>query len=364
MTVTFVTAFYNVGTYRKPIEYIQLFKLLPLHVMKNIILFTNKDSAKYLCTLTNQVRIEYIELDEMKVIPDNIKGIVHRYTVPYMKIIHNKVEFLKKAVETNPFNTTHFCWIDFGICHASRPTDKEMEDVIHYIPDNIKIGVIIPFNGKNAVQDKSSYYHNDDQLYITSGILSGAGKNILDLYDLYQKEYTNMINTNIIKIEEKIFPILMHENPDKFDLYYTTYYCIFQNINYIHEEISYFMHMITMCNDLLMHDHGVHIVSHIIRSILANKFSFKYPNDLLMFLYISQISAFYSITKNKFMYDGQTIDCVLASILQAIYDYKESARMYFPTNDWQINISFSPFKRWTMEEFYLSPLMRIYCCVI
>jgi hypothetical protein len=36
-------------------------------------------------------------------------------TLDYMILINSKVEFVKRAIDTNVYNSNHFSWIDFGI---------------------------------------------------------------------------------------------------------------------------------------------------------------------------------------------------------------------------------------------------------
>lgn len=61
----------------------------------------------------------------------------------YNILMHEKVQFVKRAVEENPFNTDHFMWVDAGIFHMSNRKDvlgqrfprhqKFLDDKMHFI---------------------------------------------------------------------------------------------------------------------------------------------------------------------------------------------------------------------------------------
>lgn len=44
----------------------------------------------------------------------------HHDTFNFFCLMNGKIEFVKKAMLVNPFQTSHFAWIDFSICHVIR----------------------------------------------------------------------------------------------------------------------------------------------------------------------------------------------------------------------------------------------------
>jgi len=50
-------------------------------------------------------------------------------TLKYMLVINSKVEFLADAADKNPWNSTHFCWIDFNITHVF----KKMPQTLYFL---------------------------------------------------------------------------------------------------------------------------------------------------------------------------------------------------------------------------------------
>ena len=46
-------------------------------------------------------------------------------TYEFIALMNSKIEFVKDAIDQNPWNSTHFAWIDFGIGHLLKIDRKE-----------------------------------------------------------------------------------------------------------------------------------------------------------------------------------------------------------------------------------------------
>ena len=55
----------------------------------------------------------------------NICGNPEKDTLKYMIIMNNKLDFVKKAIEINIFNSSQFIWVDFGIIHINKSVIDE-----------------------------------------------------------------------------------------------------------------------------------------------------------------------------------------------------------------------------------------------
>lgn len=133
-TITFVSAFIDLNEDRskdKSPEFCFLLfdKLVKLDI--NICVFV---SSKYYDIATIRYAknknihimpsIELSDLWTYKItasIPDISLPIIRTHyhdTFNFLILMNSKIEFVNKAIEKNPFNTTHFAWIDFSICHV------------------------------------------------------------------------------------------------------------------------------------------------------------------------------------------------------------------------------------------------------
>ena len=52
-------------------------------------------------------------------------------TLEFMILMNSKAELMKMAVDENPFNTTHFCWMDFSLLYVF----KDVENSIQFLKD-------------------------------------------------------------------------------------------------------------------------------------------------------------------------------------------------------------------------------------
>jgi protein YibB len=105
----------------------------------------------------------------------------------YNILMHEKIQFVKRAIEENHFNTDHYMWIDAGIFHMNNrvdllgkkfPTPKHFDDKIHFIAiedaedeilnnvekfykgHNVKIIGTSWMGNKNAILSFASEYEN------------------------------------------------------------------------------------------------------------------------------------------------------------------------------------------------------------
>ena len=59
-------------------------------------------------------------------------------TLNYMILQNAKTEFVYKTIVSNPFNTEHFSWIDFSICHILTDTDIVLKQLYTYATTQLK----------------------------------------------------------------------------------------------------------------------------------------------------------------------------------------------------------------------------------
>jgi hypothetical protein len=119
-------------------------------------------------------------------------------TKEFMILMNSKAEFLKKAIETNYWNSTHFAWLDFNISYIF----KEMPQTLEYL----KILTKRPLNPEFLVipgsWDRKGMIETDSNIMNTiywrffGGFLLGDAKSVSKLYDLYRDYFVNFIKYN------------------------------------------------------------------------------------------------------------------------------------------------------------------------
>jgi Bacterial protein of unknown function (HtrL_YibB) len=57
----------------------------------------------------------------------------NKNTLEYMFVQCNKTEWVRKAIKMNPYNTSQFIWVDFGIHHMIRDEDRLRRGIEHMV---------------------------------------------------------------------------------------------------------------------------------------------------------------------------------------------------------------------------------------
>jgi len=135
----------------------------------------------------NAEKIEY-ELPEYRNIPKDIPE--------YMMLINSKCEFMKDAIEKNPWNSTHFAWIDFSISYVFHDKMKTIEYLRilsdrHFEPDFL----LIPGCWDKIAPNDISQIVNSVYWRFCGGFLLGDKKSVKDFCDLYERHFAEFIKT-------------------------------------------------------------------------------------------------------------------------------------------------------------------------
>lgn len=219
----------------------------------NIIFFTDRENYEFLYNLRkelgyiNKTKFILISLEEfpyysyLNKITDNRKnnpwyGSWNRNTPKYFILVASKLEMLKRSVDSNPFGSTHFIWIDFGIHYLKHVKSGMIENIIKTKRDKFSM-CYIEYQPKNFIKDYSNFYQMG-QRGTAGGVLSGNIEHIRLVYNIYDPKVREVIEKGYGHGEEQIIVELEKDRPDLFDFYYGTYDSILANWIYIKEDID------------------------------------------------------------------------------------------------------------------------------
>jgi hypothetical protein len=164
------------------------------------------------------------KLEELQKTYFIINGDLNHETPMYIILNNNKFFFMEKTIELNPFNSSHFIWMDFGINHVAQNTEK-IHEWINVIPDKIKQLCINPYteNVDNKQMFQVIYHHT------AGGLFSGSKENMLKYIELFKKKTEQIYNENWYQIDEAVMTMVQRENPDLFEFFYGDYHGIVSN---------------------------------------------------------------------------------------------------------------------------------------
>jgi hypothetical protein len=279
--VTLVTALFDLGsrqnTTRRPIEdYLNHGKYilsLPVNLMVYIepkhvdwVKEQRKDNLIVIPTIFDDLPY-YQKLDQIvrcRKINPILNANPNKDTPIYMVTIWSKMTLLQDAITRNPFASTHFGWIDYGLAymadtryaladkifnyiptcreakdqqilsHGEIPTCREAKDqqILSHgeIPNKIKLLMLMPYSSE-LLKDRKEYFK-----YIRGNIaatlFTGSATNLLTFCHEFDKITQELLNEDLAPSEESIFPLIVDKNPHLFEFYYGDYSGILANYRY------------------------------------------------------------------------------------------------------------------------------------
>jgi hypothetical protein len=140
-------------------------------------------------------------------------------TIEYMFTQCNKTDWIKKAIDLNPFHTDNFIWVDFGIKHMSTCSDEEFVEKINNLNNKSYSNVRIC-----SIWDLEPTYIYDiykDIIWRFAGSIFGGNKYALLVFHEKMKEKClEIIHTkNTIMWEVNIWYLIYLENKELFNHY-------------------------------------------------------------------------------------------------------------------------------------------------
>jgi hypothetical protein len=156
-----------------------------------------------------------------------INGNTKQETPMYIILNNNKFHFMESSIELNPFESSHFVWMDFGINHVAKNTEL-IHEWITKVPDKIKQLCINPYTETNSPKEHFQFiYHN-----MAGGLFSGSSQNLLKYCKLFKQKTEEIYNDNWYQIDEAVMTMVQRENSYLFDLFYGDYQGIVSNYLY------------------------------------------------------------------------------------------------------------------------------------
>jgi len=169
----------------------------------------------------------YKDFSRLEVLQKNfhiLNGELEHETPLYVILNNNKFDCIDKTIELNPFNSSHFVWMDFGINHVAENTEF-IYNWIHEVPDKIKQMCINPFVEDVDFKEYFKFiYHN-----MAGGLFSGSLYSMKKYSELFKNKTEEIYNQNWYQIDEAVMTMVCRENPDLFDLFYGDYKGIVSN---------------------------------------------------------------------------------------------------------------------------------------
>ena len=212
MTTTFVTAYlkiydqeYDISrTFENRLKHFML--LLELGI--NICIFIEPEFKDKFAELElkyknfkiiQAMKIEDLELyklgnnySEFKGLPINRNN--DKDTKNYMFLMLAKLEFLKKTICINPYNTNYFCWFDFSLPYIFKDLNNTLLKIKNISNTDFKTDFVCLPGCWNSKINNLDYLKDNIVWRFCGGFLIGDKKSLMNFYSISNNYFLNFLN--------------------------------------------------------------------------------------------------------------------------------------------------------------------------
>jgi hypothetical protein len=130
----------------------------------------------------------------------------------YNIITWSKTDLLHKAIEINPFVSTHFCWMDFGLGSYAK-----IDKIPRVYSDKLKLLCRSMPQQSDLDRKKMCKSHTNR---FAAGFLTGRIDYLLWFINAVDEEIKKCIGLGVVDCEQTMWSNVYLENRDKFELYF------------------------------------------------------------------------------------------------------------------------------------------------
>lgn len=246
-TWTIVTAYFNLKKekdsnceVRDKSLYFEECKYL-MECRRFMVIFCDKESYPYIWRLRYNFGLldqTYFIIQELSDFPlyqyrdrieENRRGnsfyVNHRNTPSYFVLVTSKFTMLKETVKLNPFQTTNFVFIDFGIRHTGvndiQAIDRALSGQTKRNRD--KVGVCWIDYTPEAIMRNNKEYYSHGRCGIAGGFISGNAKYLNLICNEVEKRFKETVEAGYGHAEEQFLPLIYLDHPEWFSVFFGDY---------------------------------------------------------------------------------------------------------------------------------------------
>lgn len=175
----------------------------------------------------------------------------------YFVMTWNKIHFLKRALEVNPFESEGFAWIDIGITYVPgilinnvNDTLAELKKIMSSNFEKIRMGCMCETSEEEA--SNPNLFYSERRSKLISGFIS-MPKELVNIFDsLISEEIGFCLKNGYFNLEEAIISRILAGNREYFEIYYGDYEDIFRCYFGRMGRVSTLMINIRYCHQYMM----------------------------------------------------------------------------------------------------------------
>lgn len=265
---TLVTAYFNLTKYddvnpeikARDQSYYISHSISTLSMPYNMVIYCDEESKDIIYSLRPpylRFKTKYIiwDFDEIRFKKNNIlnensfkdyreKILQNRITHPYILDPRNNGSYylfcmsryvmLKDTILTNPFGSTHFCWINFCMQRMGVNNLRHLNEALS-VNRNKFSTVYIDYISKPYI-DITVGYFNSAMTSMCSGFFTGDTYYMYKVCDLIEDKFLQYLEMGHGHADEQLYSPVYFENKDLFEHYYGDYTEMITNYVYAYEQ--------------------------------------------------------------------------------------------------------------------------------
>lgn len=172
--------------------------------------------------------------DQLNTIRKDRPSADDRNTVSYYLLCMARYAMLKQAIESNPFGSTHFLWLNICIERMGVRNVRELSRVFEVQRDKFSTCYI-------DYQPKENYLENVmrwGKCSMCSGFFTGNAKYMQEFCNRIEEKFMECVNLGYGHADEQLFSLVYFDAPEIFDVYYGDYTEMITNYEWVKERSS------------------------------------------------------------------------------------------------------------------------------
>ena len=158
----------------------------------------------------------------------------NRNTASYYLFCMLRYIILKETIETNPFNSTHFCWINFCIERMGWKNIKHLDEGLSVNRDKFST-CYIDYIPESLIKNTHEYFKYG-RCSMCSGFFTGNKEYMFKVCDLLENKFLEYLSQGYGHADEQLYSPVYFENTDLFEHYYGDYHEMITNYKYIYDK--------------------------------------------------------------------------------------------------------------------------------
>lgn len=205
------------------------------------------------------------------------------HAIDYAIMIWSKPKIVHAIALSNPFQSSHFGWIDFGIPHVSELRDVNWSDIVEESTKTDLIRICERMASPRREAEDPYYFYSTNSARACGGFFTGSEESLGELVDVFDEEVARMIETGTYCLEEQVIAAATALYPELFECWYADYFGLLRNVRYIERDVGIVQGNLRHCRDEELWENGAKIARKMFDSAVVRRLRLE-PQECLHLL--------------------------------------------------------------------------------